>query len=260
MGKYIFHDGFINNILNNTIGNTNFVKYIDMVIIDKATLNIDELNVSNIKIDNAVFLITDYVDNISMKKFIEVSNRNDFYIILCQIVFCLYTSFKKIEFVHFDLHIGNIIIEKKENTSISYDDITLKTNFIAKIYDYEYSHVVFKGTHIGVDIHEINVYNKNFWIHDIFKLFMSIYDIVLKKRKDYRPAVEKILSFFTKKMNEKIYLKFQNTNYYLNLRYFDHTMNYDDFIFFFVKQILEPIKNNVILKNDILDIKNYMCD
>ena len=259
MGKFIFHDGFINNELNK-MDSINFVKYIDMVIADKIVLNIEKLNVSNIIIEDAVILITKYIYSISLEKFIKISNIKDFYLILTQIIFCLYTSFNKIQFVHFDLHAGNIIIEKKENTLIEYEDMSLTSNYIVKIFDYEYSHILFKGLNIGIDSQQINIYNKNFWIHDIFKILMSIYGIVLKKKREYMPIIEKILSFFVEKMDENIFLKYQNINSYYNLRYFKSDANYEDFISFFKKEIVINIKNNIILKNDSLDIKNYICD
>lgn len=327
-GKLLFHEGYISRELHKLKYNSNFNKSLDVLFFNNLEFNLSN---SEVYMKNGVILITEYIDGISLKEFMKTCGYIDLINVLVQIFYSLYHANKKLKFVHFDLHKNNIKIEiKDEEVEIKYEEFTIKTKYLVKIFDFEYSHIKkhriesigssngsesnrssngsestrstassngsesnrsdesikiidneditkteqsdyiedddYDGVDLGIDSYSINVYNKNFWVHDVFKLLMNLYKIVRKHRKYYVDLITNLLSYFIgKNIDNIIFNRYSKINEYFNLRYsekFDN-MNYEDFLDFFNKQLYKWL--NITTSNEedhqLVDyICDYVCD
>jgi len=214
----------------------------DVIISDRAQVNILD---HHIEISDTVFLITKFIDGISFKKFLKMCNKENLIEVILQLFLSLYMANTKLKFVHFDLHGKNILIEiKSEEIEIIYDDIIIKTRYIVKILDFEYSHIQKNGVDYGVSLPNINIYNENFWMHDVFKFLMEFYKLSYKYCPDYLILPSKLLSFFVNsQMNKHLFNKYKKINKYFGLRYFKSDITYQDYMIF-LKATLYEFDNN----------------
>ncbi len=117
--------------------------------------------VDNIK-DHRFYVVYEKIIGESFGSFIRNMNTNPNSIIgfisyIIQIALSLYIAQEEINFVHYDLHTENVILrplEKEDNYKIKYtiDNkiYTIKTNAIATIIDYGFSHFTYEGAPFGV--------------------------------------------------------------------------------------------------------------
>lgn len=80
--------------------------------------------------------------------------------ILRDIFYALYDAYRKIDFTHYDLHPGNIIIQSGN---------------VPVIIDFGTSHINYRGINYGLTFCEAEIYNRSMWVHDVFKLLMFVY-------------------------------------------------------------------------------------
>ena len=125
--------------------------------------------------------------------------------------------------------------------------------------DFEYSHIKLDGIDIGVSLNTLNVYNKNFWLHDIFKILMFIYSLVRVYKEEYIDIISKMLSFFIgKEMNNSIFRECTKINDYYNLQYFETNVTYEDYINFFKKTLYDWVTDDE--ENDEEDENESISD
>jgi serine/threonine protein kinase len=134
------------------------------------------------------YLLSEFVKGISLSEWIDKKfNFSDFLNILIQVSLSIHMAQKAFLFVHWDLVPWNIIITPLEK-QIEIDYIInerqvyrLKTNFIAKIIDFEKSHIVYENIHYGGV-----VLFKTSKIQDIITLLMMSINEICKKKMEKR--------------------------------------------------------------------------
>ena len=127
------------------------------------------------------YVMYEYINGYSFKELIIKKNTKHIYQILAVLCMILHNAFEEIEFVHYDLHTENIMIENERynkdiNFLIDGYEYNMTTSFGIKIIDYGFSHFTYNNTHYGMNPFEhlkITEYeaNDNF---DLFKLLFSI--------------------------------------------------------------------------------------
>ena len=109
-----------------------------------------------------------YLYSMSYIKFKEVIYR---------IILSIYRAYKLIGFTHYDLYTRNIVI-KPDNTPVIID-YGLSHISVKESRDHEVSHISVKESlnliSIGQELLYANVYNRTFWITDIFSLLKELY-------------------------------------------------------------------------------------
>lgn len=129
------------------------------------------------------YVLYEYIEGPEIKDFVLNHTANENIEILKQIIYGLYEANIHCGFTHYDLHEGNIIIKTHpEVLSISYpsSNMNISTKYIPVIIDYGSSHIKIGNIDYGKIQVEGNVDNREFWIHDIFKILMRLYGFVSK--------------------------------------------------------------------------------
>lgn len=112
-----------------------------------------------------------------LENYIPKLSKIEFFVIFLQILNALNLAYEEYSFCHYDLHDGNILIQKIEfpfsyKLYIDGKVKKIKTNYLAKIIDFGQSYVKFNNKSFGVyNRDELKVYNyKSRPINDIYKL------------------------------------------------------------------------------------------
>lgn len=100
--------------------------------------------------------------------------------VIGQCFYALRNMYKKIDFTHYDLHPGNILITKlEEKMSIgynSYDErpVYINSQYIAKIIDFGFSHFKYHDRDLGKSrLEQFSIYaDKSFIMYDIYKIIV----------------------------------------------------------------------------------------
>ena len=143
-------------------------------------LNIGEKN---------LYLFYEFIEGISLKNYIELYTKTktiNYKIIeeiLSQIFLSLELAYEKIDFTHYDLHIGNIMIKELKNpVSIHYKtsrhDLYVNSQYIPIFIDYGMCHIRYAGKNIGTITKQINIKNSSNPIYDVFKILGFLKNIV----------------------------------------------------------------------------------
>nr|QBK89864.1 MAG: hypothetical protein LCPAC101_01470 [Pithovirus LCPAC101] len=128
-------------------------------------------------------IMVPFIKGIDLKLFIK--ENKDISIstnIFKQIIYLLYEMNTKYKFTHYDLHNSNIMIETLDNpTTIHYEslDMYITTSHYVWMIDFGYSYANIRDINnkkIGIYQNAGFIYREQWWIHDIFKLFMFTYD------------------------------------------------------------------------------------
>lgn len=95
---------------------------------------------------NVDILIMEYIDGIPLDKFVNNINSNVLSSLTTQILYSICEAQEKLEFTHYDLHPGNVLVTKTDVQKIDYTfgkkTYSVKTNgYLAVIIDFGSSHV-----------------------------------------------------------------------------------------------------------------------
>jgi len=196
---------------------------------------------------HCTYIMYEYIKGDTSFEFIKSVNLDMLKSIIKQIIFALYEANKLINFTHFDLHLGNIIIKELSNEITIYypsSDEKIITKYVSVIIDYGSSHIKYNNFDYGKILYEGNVVNDSFWIHDIFKMLMFFYTGILEynNQKSLKKYVSTLLSFFTgEEMTDILYEDFKESNEYFAVRYStkfkDTKFSFDNFISFVINNI-----------------------
>ncbi len=269
----LFHEAFICHMINRHVKLPNFPKFIGISRLD-VILDIPKMNLGSSKLLKTTYLISEYIEASKFKESLDklaptpgsTSGRSDvaeravtkesalnkkrIISILKQIVYTIHDTYQELEFTHYDLHDENLLIQflDKEIT-VEYSREIITTDVLVILIDLEFSHVgVSTGTEreFGVDYPPFNIYNRKFWLHDIFKIFMSMFGtlnnfITSKVGSDlefFQDILSESLEFLVgKKMTRELYKSYLKINKLLNLRECEIPFQFDKFIDYFLSVI-----------------------
>ena len=97
--------------------------------------------------------------------------------VLKQLFYAHHDAYANVRFSHYDFHLGNILISPIQSSRLvqyTAGALLLDTDLVT-IIDFEFSHVVFRGEHLGCFDRKAKLYNRPFWVYDIFTVLMSLY-------------------------------------------------------------------------------------
>ena len=158
-------------------------------------------------------LISEKIDGISFTDYIDSQDFNikDYIFILFQLALAIQVAQNECGFVHWDLHVWNIIIQKIPHFStfdyvISYNKVMrIKTNIIPIIIDYGKSHTIYNHQHHGY----INMFKMS-TIQDILTIIISsLYKILNTYNGKLKPRLSR--------ENENVVI--QLSNFFTNTEY-----------------------------------------
>jgi hypothetical protein len=170
----------------------------------------------NGKTNKITYLILEnIVDAESLESMAPTITSTEFLQVYLQILNSLNLAYKKYDFTHYDLHAGNVLIQKLPylvSIPLYHPNgrtLYIKTNLLARIIDYGMSHVQIEGQHFGTfGLEHFEVFpDKSFPMQDAYKLLMFTYSNHLYPSSENRftlrtdpnlllPVVEIIYRFF----------------------------------------------------------------
>lgn len=229
----LIHEAFICKQLN-LLGLPNFPKFLAIGYVNK------RLHIAK---KGYTCLITEYYQSVTFEYYIKYSEFNNFKNLLKQIIYVIAHTNTLIEFTHYDLHTKNILIKTlDEEIEIEYqispsEKRKIKTKELVILIDFEYSHIKYEGMDIGISARNINIYNVNFWLHDILKLLFLTYKKAMDDPKKRELIINLLYHFLNRRISKSEYKKYSSVNRFFNLRYFKSTMKLIDFIHYMEKLI-----------------------
>ena len=119
-------------------------------------------------------------DGYNIGEFLDKITVDEFMEIYLQIVNALNVAYNMVNFTHYDLHLGNVLIQKLEEPvaiPIYLEDKIkyLVTKYMVKIIDYGTSYAKIQGHHFGnYSIPEIFYGEKPYQIYDVYKYLLFI--------------------------------------------------------------------------------------
>jgi len=130
-------------------------------------------------------IVIEYVEGSHINNYIPFQQHLRIFL---QIVMALHFARIKIDFTHYNLHRGNVIIKQLDGDYvIKYGDFYLQTNSIPIIIDYGRSYTKYTGGH---EYHGKGVYDHSCWQHDIY------YYLHNTLNKSYPREFEMLLKFY----------------------------------------------------------------
>lgn len=192
--------------------------------------------------DNPInYLVVENVVGIPLKKFLLTASEENIKDVITQVFYALYDA-QKIEFTHYDLHIDNILIKPLDRPlEIEYSRKEVITKNLAVIIDLEFSFIKVDNCILGVSQISNNIYNKSFWIHDIFKIVMSLYKFAnyhIDKGNTFVEPLHRLtgelitfLMGITLTMTE--WNHWYTANPFMNLRYRKYNLEFSRFLDYF---------------------------
>lgn len=174
--------------------------------------------------EQSLYIMLENINSsITLRNYIKSGcNLQEFLNVFMQILYSLHHANKNYDFTHYDLHSANVLIRKYNNYfAIKYETEYgieyLKTNILATIIDYGFSHIYYKNKHYGVyNSKNIGVYhNSSYYMFDVYKLLgFCLYD-ALEYNKILYDEIIKLFRFFNKSDNLTDAIKIQKKYRYL---------------------------------------------
>lgn len=195
------------------------------------------------------YLVYENIDNsVTMADYINIATASEWLNAYMQILYSVHMAYKEIDFTHYDLHAGNVVIRNpnKGKFSIKYETEEgveyVISNRIATIIDFGYSHIKYKGKHYG------KWFLQNYGVlprgshplFDAYKLLMGCAYGMDKNSQMYKVA-EIIHSFFNNEETLKYALEKQKDLYFY-LPLIDKTENAS------ILDLIKHIKKNIMMK------------
>lgn len=220
-------------------------------------------------IDTVIF---EYINGITLKKFLDNCTFDEFINVLKQIIYTLYEANIKTGFTHYDLHDLNIMIEKLDSPKkINYKILnkTIITNTPITIIDTGVSFINNKKT--GLDWAQSGSKRESWWVHDIFKIIMFMYtdinyDFNIKNNSYKDPSIlnfdnyENPITFIDMMLN-RIDISNETKEEYTNIKISynkelqNNNKNIKEITYLFNNIIVEKLKNDYINKTNELIYK-----
>lgn len=128
-------------------------------------------------------VLENIVGSVGLESMAEHLTGSEFLQIYLQILNALNLAYKRFDFTHYDLHTGNVLIQRLPYPiSIPFyhpngRTLYIKTHLLARIIDYGMSHVKLEGVHFGTfGLEKYQVFpDRSFPMHDAYKLLMFTY-------------------------------------------------------------------------------------
>lgn len=145
------------------------------------------------------------VPSVSMEQYCKTASFPDWLSKYMQILFALKLAHDTLDYTHYDLHYQNVLIRTTGISYIPYNTemgvVYIKTDGVATIIDYGYSHIKLPEGHIGVSDTNLvahSIYpNTSFQLHDAFKLLMfSALSAYMNKNVTLLEGINRIFPFF----------------------------------------------------------------
>lgn len=173
-------------------------------IVDNNGTVISWCNSKNDNNNTTYLVLENIIHPISLKDAIGQLSEAEFLQIFLQIVNALNIAYKDFDFTHYDLHTGNILIQKLPRDVYvplytPYKTIVyIKTRIIPRIIDYGMSHIYYQGYHFGAfGLSSYDIYdNRSFPMYDIYKLLLFSYTDINHNSSPLLPIMDYIYSFF----------------------------------------------------------------
>ena len=179
-----------------------------------------------------LYIALENIKSISFTEFLKTGSADDFVKYLVQILYALNVAYTRINFTHYDLHPGNILLRKLPRvTQIRYgSNAYINTEYIPTIIDFGFSHVVENGMdlgHFGQEIYGVN-YNAAYPMFDVYKLLLMCGEQArLAGNTAILNVVANLYTFFNKKDNintalteqRPLYYSLPRLPYYVNVTY-----------------------------------------
>lgn len=143
------------------------------------------------------YIIYERVPGPTLEKELPNCSPDQFTNYLVQLVFALYEANVQINYTHYDLHPGNIILRPlSKDMQIYYGQLFITTSSIATIIDYGLNFFTFDGRNWGPYFGETDIASNTrpFAVYDIFKLLISSYKLA---NPVLRLTIALYLKFFT---------------------------------------------------------------
>lgn len=168
----IVHEAFIGLYGLNKLGSPYFAKVLDAYMSQECPKYYKLCNTT------CNYVIYEYIPGITLLEALKTMMVKEFKEIILQIWLALYDAYQVLQFTHYDLHPGNIIISRTESNHpvIFRNQLLLYSNLLPVIIDYGSSHINIDGVDYGRNFDDGKIHNIVFWPHDIFKLLSMIYD------------------------------------------------------------------------------------
>jgi len=163
------------------------------------------------KTDSVAYLVLENIqDSTGLDYLAWDLNEDEFLQIYLQVLNALNVAYKEFDFTHYDLHAGNVIIQR-----LSYDvlipfylpdgrTLYIKTRYLIRIIDYGMSHIYLQGQHFGrygLEYAGINA-EASFPMHDAYKLLFFTYYYSLNKLEENKIVEKRSLSSLSEIVNE----------------------------------------------------------
>ena len=118
---------------------------------------------------NCAFVVYEFISGKTLHDWLNIHHYilsdtigRDLLLIVKDIIHALHYANKTVDFTHYDLHLQNIIITESSR------------KYIPVIIDYGSSHIKYEGEDYGRTLIEGQIYNREMWYHDIFKVLMAV--------------------------------------------------------------------------------------
>lgn len=155
------------------------------------------------------------------KKFLETCSVQEFLNMYLQIVYALRLAKDVCDFTHYDLHSSNVLIRKLDKEyELVYETEKgveyIRSNFVASIIDYGYSHIKYDENHYGkFGLYRVSTFMTTSWIfHDLYKFLCFCMRSTIQKNRAVFETIGKIIKFFNTTDSAADILKYQWENRY----------------------------------------------
>lgn len=214
---------------------------------------------NNLKVNIDYVIYENIVPSVSFHSYVENCSFEQFLDKYMQVLYSLKKANELIDFTHYDLHAGNVLIRSIQHPKfyIPYQTergITeyLLTDGIATLIDYGHSHIAINNQHYGnAQLMYTGIMpDRSFPMYDAYKLLMTSMENMLYYNNIQCLRKAEILFRFFNKTDSLDSAILTQKQYYYSFPYVQETMNitYDD--------LLRYIRNNVVINFLVLSPEN----
>lgn len=159
------------------------------------------------------FVATEYIPGVSLHEYKRDKRIDELMPILVQIFFSVRFAYERNGFTHYDLHSGNVRINKRDHKIwMQYPWGSVKTDCITTIIDFGRTHIQSNGVSYGRTIKQQGVYPKsNAWYDIVFVLYKNFPKSDLKTHEG-----KALLKFFGLKEESEGFIPRKDIYAYLN--------------------------------------------
>lgn len=125
------------------------------------------------------YILYEPVKGVSLETFILEHDFDEILQVLTGLILALQVAYERIDFTHYDLHPGNVMVrELPEEIAIPYrmnkQTYYLHTRYIPTLIDYGRAHIKYNGQDYGYEMIQYGVFpDRSFPMYDIYKVIMD---------------------------------------------------------------------------------------